>query len=499
MAKPDPNERPPPYYGYGMHTQPPLKPYEEVVNGGGLMGTPPSQPYYIPRYSLPHVAPPVTGSSTYPVRKKTRSCANNARCFGGLGAALLLFLLLGIGIWIGVRYGTKNAFEDFFSHESEDSEDSEDSDDSDSSESSHDTCINNTILCDATKDCQMGTDETNCVRFGSSNRLEVRTSQDGRFLPVCFEGWDKAFADKTCAQLGFKKTFYTEPVEGKPTIGLTMTNASSSFIQGQVQVSSSCPNQQTVSLKCIDCGRQQSSNRIIGGSAASVGQWPWQLTAHLRRSHVCGAVLISPFYAVTAAHCFPSSSYLRTDLWRLYGGTVSQSNLPKPYLVRKIILNQNYNKKTNDNDIALFKLKSPVSFNNKVLPACLPGFDQIFPHRMECWTSGFGSTADGSGTSSKALMEVVVNIIDNNMCNRREMYGGHVTKNMLCAGHLAGGKDACQGDSGGPLVCKTGDTWYLVGVTSWGTGCGRKNKPGVYTRVTKMLPWIYNMMQKETL
>lgn len=52
-----------------------------------------------------------------------------------------------------------------------------------------------------------------------------------------------------------------------------------------------------------------------------------------------------------------------------------------------------------------------------------------------------------------------------------------------------------QGDSGGPLVCQADDLWYLVGITSWGSGCGDKNKPGVYTKVSSVMPWIHREMQ----
>ncbi len=40
-----------------------------------------------------------------------------------------------------------------------------------------------------------------------------------------------------------------------------------------------------------------------------------------------------------------------------------------------------------------------------------------------------------------------------------------------------------QGDSGGPLVYKNDRNWELVGITSWGFGCAKRNRPGVFTDV----------------
>jgi len=58
---------------------------------------------------------------------------------------------------------------------------------------------------------------------------------------------------------------------------------------------------------------------------------------------------------------------------------------------------------------------------------------------------------------------------------------------MICAGTW--GKDSCKGDSGGPLV---DSKRYLVGIVSWGRGCGRGDKLGVYTEVSYFVTWVEN-------
>lgn len=94
------------------------------------------------------------------------------------------------------------------------------------------------------------------------------------------------------------------------------------------------------------------------------------------------------------------------------------------------------------------------------------------------------------------LQEVEIKQIPNNVCNGNSMFRGFVKTNiMLCAGEEDGGKDACNGDSGGPLLQKMSDGSMLqVGIVSFGSGCARANRPGVYTRVSAYADWIHNQI-----
>ncbi|XP_029027055.1 transmembrane protease serine 13a isoform X2 [Betta splendens] len=487
MTKHDPNEAPPPYYCTVVPSCPP-------AYGEGPGSAPPIHPHYIPECppaagpnGKTHPAPP----SDAPVSTTTRCCGTKTHCFGGSG--LVGFALLALAIWLGVRYGGR-----LVSMVELDEEDDDHTRDF-LPPPKYESCPNSTVECDGVKDCRLGSDETNCVRFGDDDALQVRTSLDARFLPVCYQGWNRSYADQTCAQLGFRRSYASNAAPFRASAGLALTCGPSMPLQSQLHVSSSCPSQEAVSLQCVDCGRTRSASRIIGGAPSQLGQWPWQVSLHFRGSHVCGGVLVSVDFVVTAAHCFPRNvvGALSPENWRVYVGFISLAKLPLPYSVKSILLPDNYNNKTNDMDIALLRLTSPVNLNENLQPVCLPTFDQPLPPGTKCWTSGFGTTVEGSNIVSKYLMDVSVSIIDTPTCNKPQVYGGAVTPNMVCAGEMQGGKDSCQGDSGGPLVCLRNSRWFLVGVTSWGVGCGEKNRPGVYTRVSCLLPWLYRNMQQE--
>ncbi|MFT7803433.1 transmembrane protease serine 13-like [Arapaima gigas] len=511
MAKYDPGDPPPPY-SEAVHSQPPF----QSENGAGYwMGNKPlpNQPYYIPQKAPPESKPEIIQKSTI-IHVTKETYKKNKRPLLIAAIVMIVITILAISIGLGVYYGIKSGRDqkggsnggDSEGHSSD--EENEDSHHDGSYEAEHNrlaqisttlaqnSCDSLATQCNGNQDCSLGSDEKDCVKFGVNGILEIRTSNSS-FLPVCAQGWNQFLADQTCAQMGFRKSFHSKTVLGPQSSGIIMNNLPSDFIQGRVTISSACPGQEVVSLMCTDCGKKITS-RIIGGTPAQLGQWPWQLSLQFQGSHMCGGSLVAPDFLLSAAHCFSGSDplTLKPSNWNVYGGMVLMNNLSLPYFVSKIIIHENYNSKTFDYDFALVKLSTPVMFSNTIQPVCLPTFNQTVAPGTKCWTSGFGRTVQKSAQISTVMMQVSVNIIDSSVCNSSIVYPNLITSNMLCAGDLNGGKDSCQGDSGGPLVCEgTDKRWNLVGVTSWGEGCGQMNKPGVYSNVESVLPWIYKKME----
>lgn len=178
------------------------------------------------------------------------------------------------------------------------------------------------------------------------------------------------------------------------------------------------------------------------------------------------------------------------DRFRIEG---TEMTLP----VKQPIAHPQYNPFTVDNDIALLRLAAPAKFSTYILPACLPSQDlaERMLHRNGTITvvTGWGKDNDTAHHYSSTLNFIEIPIIDNSECSRHMM--NNLTQNMLCGGVLGQIKDACEGDSGGPMMTLFHDTWFLVGLVSWGEGCGQRDKLGIYTKVSSYLDWINSVRQ----
>ncbi|NXN30325.1 ST14 protein, partial [Nycticryphes semicollaris] len=248
-----------------------------------------------------------------------------------------------------------------------------------------------------------------------------------------------------------------------------------------------------------NCGTRSYTrkSRIVGGQNSEVGEWPWQVSLHVKgQGHICGASLVSPSWLVSAAHCFLQLQGIRYSdnrLWTAYLGLTDQGNRQDPEVqtrkIKQIISHPYFNDYTYDYDIAVLELEHPVTFSSVVRPICLPDASHNFPVGKDMWVTGWGATCSRPGSGASILQKAEIRLINQTECNR--LLTDQLTPRMMCVGIVTGGVDACQGDSGGPLVSvEPSNRMFLAGVVSWGDGCAQRNKPGVYSRLTSLRAWI---------
>ncbi|XP_006814881.1 transmembrane protease serine 6-like, partial [Saccoglossus kowalevskii] len=201
-----------------------------------------------------------------------------------------------------------------------------------------------------------------------------------------------------------------------------------------------------------DCGyRPPVTSRIVGGTNAAPGSWPWQVSLLFRNKHRCGCVIIGDHWIVTAAHCLIDR--YNTDRLEIMAGStaLSGSHWEYRYPVGYMRVHPFFGlRRKEDWDVALVYVDSPIPFNVNIRPACLPPLrkDNFFdPDGRDCAITGWGALS--------------------------------------------------QSDSGGPLICQMEDTrWYLAGLTSWGMRCADPYYPAVYSRITASNDWIQAAMEE---
>ncbi|KAH7032620.1 extracellular trypsin protease [Microdochium trichocladiopsis] len=238
----------------------------------------------------------------------------------------------------------------------------------------------------------------------------------------------------------------------------------------------------------VELDEGTSSVNIVGGEEAGAKDFPFIVSLSPIgpfSSHFCGGVLINANTVLTAGHC----SWTQTaSLVQVRAGSLKWASGGVLVNVSEIVVHEKYYDPTFfTNDIALWHLATPIRTSSTISYSKLPIQGSDPTDGAPAVTAGWGYTLPGNRTLAATLQKVSVPIVSRDRC-QASYPGEDVTTAMICAGLVAGGKDACQGDSGGPIV--DAKSKAVLGLTSWGAGCALPELYGVYTNVGLFVDWI---------
>lgn len=266
--------------------------------------------------------------------------------------------------------------------------------------------------------------------------------------------------------------------------------------------------------------------RVVGGTTAKDGDWPSQVKIYAPdptgrgrlRSH-CGGTLIGARWVLTAAHCFVTATasggrrqalaaqqlLVITGEARLPPVIVAGKEVARRGIgVRTLVSHPDFEPGTFANDIAVLELLEPADAPVVALLGADATDDDLAG--LAGTVLGWGVTRETPGADADLLpadlQEAELPLVAISACRAAyrgsPLEGNAIGPGTLCAGFAGGGRDACRGDSGGPLMLRAvSGGWAQAGIVSWGEGCGRQGRHGVYTRVAAHEAWLRLVTQGE--
>ena len=238
-------------------------------------------------------------------------------------------------------------------------------------------------------------------------------------------------------------------------------------------------------------GIRDGAVKIMGGTNASISDFPWQVY-FIAGDYRCGGSIIADNWILTAAHCTENNggNPIPVASMSIKVGADDPKNAleGKIYYVSEVIVHESYDSQTEENDIALLKLKQPVNYPNAVPIKLVTSEDVAYgatdPGVMS-WVTGWGAYRVNPNVYPPNLLKVQLPIVTNAQAST---VWRSIPSTSMMAGYQTGNKDACFGDSGGPLVVPVVDEYKLAGIVSWGSS--NCNTYGGYTRVSLFENWI---------
>ncbi|WP_217915316.1 S1 family peptidase [Miltoncostaea marina] len=228
---------------------------------------------------------------------------------------------------------------------------------------------------------------------------------------------------------------------------------------------------------------------VVGGAPSAAGAWPSIVSIGAAGvagpdAHSCGGTLVAPAAVLTAAHCVTGDDGTPAAPARMQvlAGTDDLGAGGERLAVAEVRVHPGYRALGAGPDAALLILATPSSA--PVAAFARPGQDPDIERPGEI--AGWGTQSEAGTTASQRLLSAPLTIFTGARC-AAFLGGAFPGAAALCAGRPEGGVDTCAGDSGGPLRDAGG---LVVGITSYGLGCGRAGRPGVYTRVSAVAGWI---------